>query len=82
VFLDDADHHPRVRARIELTQELIAAAAATTVRVETHGDTRVERVMGLVLLGDLVSLYLAVLRDVDPSPVAVIERLKAALADR
>jgi glucose/mannose-6-phosphate isomerase len=36
--------------------------------------------MSLVLLGDLVSLYLAVLRGVDPSPVPMIERLKGALA--
>jgi glucose/mannose-6-phosphate isomerase len=34
----------------------------------------------LVLLGDLVSLYLAVLRGVDPGPVEVIERLKEELA--
>ena len=33
-----------------------------------------------VLLGDLVSLYLAVLRGIDPSPVEKIERLKHALA--
>jgi glucose/mannose-6-phosphate isomerase len=33
-----------------------------------------------VLLGDLVSLYLAVLRGVDPSPVPMIEQLKSALA--
>jgi glucose/mannose-6-phosphate isomerase len=37
--------------------------------------------LSLVLLGDLVSLYLAVLRGVDPTPVEVIERLKAALAE-
>ena len=35
--------------------------------------------MSLVLLGDLVSLYLAVLRGVDPTPVAVLERLKDTL---
>jgi glucose/mannose-6-phosphate isomerase len=34
----------------------------------------------LVLLGDLVSLYLAVLREVDPTPVPMLDRLKSALA--
>ncbi len=38
--------------------------------------------MSLVLLGDLVSLYLAVLRGVDPTPVEAIERFKRELADR
>ena len=48
-------------------------------RVESRGSTAVERVLSLVLLGDLVSLYLAVLRGVDPTPVAAIERLKTDL---
>jgi hypothetical protein len=31
-------------------------------------------------MGDVMSVYLALVNDVDPTPVAVIERLKAALA--
>ena len=80
VFLDDSDLHPRIRQRIELTRGLIEAEAAGTYRVESIGQNRTERLVSLVLLGDLVSLYLAVLRDVDPSPVPAIERLKSALA--
>jgi glucose/mannose-6-phosphate isomerase len=34
----------------------------------------------MVLLGDLVSLYLAVLRGVDPAPVEAIDSLKSALS--
>jgi glucose/mannose-6-phosphate isomerase len=79
VFLDDSDLHPRVRQRISLTRELVAPAAASTHVVETRGSTAVERIVSLVLLGDLVSLYLAVLRGVDPTPVTVIERLKETL---
>jgi hypothetical protein len=35
-----------------------------------------------VLLGDLVSFYLAVLTGVDPSPVTALTELKQALAER
>jgi glucose/mannose-6-phosphate isomerase len=80
VFLDDSDLHPRIRQRIELTRGLIASSAAATYRVETRGETRIERLVSLVLLGDLVSLYLAVLRGVDPTPVPLLERLKGELA--
>jgi glucose/mannose-6-phosphate isomerase len=80
VFLDDSDLHPRIRQRIELTRGLIAAEAAATFRIESVGGTATERLLSLVLLGDLVSLYLAVLRGVDPGPVALIDRLKNALA--
>ncbi len=82
VFLDDCDAHPRVKARMELTQKLIADNAAATFKVETRGETNIERVISLVLLGDLVSLYLAVLRGVDPGPVKLIEQLKSELAAR
>jgi glucose/mannose-6-phosphate isomerase len=80
VFLDDSDLHPRIRQRIELTRGLIEADAAGTYRVESIGQNRTERLISLVLLGDLVSVYLAVLREVDPGPVPRLERLKSALA--
>jgi hypothetical protein len=36
--------------------------------------------MSLIVVGDTTSVYLAIARGVDPTPVAVIDRLKAALA--
>ena len=80
VFLDDSDLHPRTRQRIELARGLIQGDAAATFRIETIGETRTDRLASLVLLGDLVSVYLAVLRGIDPTPVVMIERLKGALA--
>jgi glucose/mannose-6-phosphate isomerase len=79
VFLDDSDLHPRIRQRIELTRGLIASRGAATFRVEALGETRTERLVSQVLLGDLVSLYLAVLRGVDPASVEAIDHLKQAL---
>jgi glucose/mannose-6-phosphate isomerase len=81
VFLDDSDIPPRVKARMELTEELIAKYATATFRPQTRGQTSIERVMSLVLLGDLVSIYLATLRGVDPGPVEAIDELKLALSD-
>jgi glucose/mannose-6-phosphate isomerase len=81
VFLDDCDTHPRVKARIDLTARLVAPGAAGVHRVESRGQTTVERVFSLVLLGDLVSVYLAALRGVDPEKVEVLDRLKAELAE-
>lgn len=80
VFLDDSDLHPRIRQRIELTRGLISGSAAATFRVESRGEGPTERLISLVLLGDLVSFYVAILRGVDPTPVDAIERLKTTLA--
>jgi glucose/mannose-6-phosphate isomerase len=81
LLLDDCDLHPRVRSRIELTRGLIESRAAVAERVETVGQTRIERLVSLVLLGDLVSIYLAALRGVDPASIESLERLKQALAE-
>lgn len=80
VFLVDSDLHPRILERIKLTANLIDSNGASVFQVATRGETCTERMFSLVLLGDLVSIYLAVLRGIDPSPVDVIERLKAELS--
>src|SRR5436189_18738 len=82
IFLDDSDAHPRVKARMDLTERAIAGSAASSFRLETRGQTSIERVISLVLLGDLVSIYLAALRGVDPGPVNAIDELKEQLAKR
>ena len=79
VLLEDANQHPRVRRRFELTGEAIAAAGATVVRLETEGETPIARLLWATMLGDLVSLRLAEARGVDPLPVEAIEGFKAAL---
>ena len=79
IFLEDRDQHPRERRRAELTAKLIEPQAATVVRMETEGETRTERLLWAVLLGDLLSLQLAAKRGIDPAPVEVIERLKDEL---
>jgi glucose/mannose-6-phosphate isomerase len=79
VLLEDREQHRRERRRFELTAEAIEADGAIAVRVETAGESRTERLLWAVMLGDLVSLALAKGRGVDPLPVEAIESLKAAL---
>ncbi len=80
VFLDDPDLHPRIRTRIDVTRRIIESQASTTILVPGRSGTAMERLLTLALLGDLTSIYLAVLRGADPSPIAGIDALKEALA--
>ncbi len=80
VLLEDADQHPRVRRRFELTAEEIEASGAPVVRVEAVGESRSERLLWSVMLGDLVSLELATIHGVEPLPIEAIDRLKASLS--
>lgn len=79
VFLDDCDLHPRVCRRVELTRRLVEARGMPAQTLATRGGSRIERLFSLTLLGDLVSLYLAALRGVDPGEVQSIESLKREL---
>jgi glucose/mannose-6-phosphate isomerase len=80
VFLEDCDQHPRERQRFELTAGVIAPGAGTVVRLETKGESRVERLLWSTLLGDLVSLEIARLRGVDPASIVAIDKLKEGMA--
>jgi glucose/mannose-6-phosphate isomerase len=76
VFLDDDTLDRRLRRRIDVTRQVMGGGHV----VEARGQTPVERVLSLVLVGDLVSVHLALLRGVDPTPVDTITELKRRLA--
>ena len=80
VFLRDPDQHPRVHRRVELMAEVVTDAGGQSVAVDARGESRLERVLSLVLLGDIVSVYLAGLAGTDPTPVEAIDSFKGRLA--
>jgi len=47
---------------------------------DLHTGHEAARLMSLIIVGDMTSVYLAIAHGVDPTPVPVIERLKATLA--
>jgi glucose/mannose-6-phosphate isomerase len=81
VFLDDCDTHPRVQSRVALTRELVEPHAAGTHVVGSRGQTAAERVLSLVLLGDLVSHYIAALQGIDPADPGPTQQIKQQLGD-
>jgi len=79
VFLRDKEDHPQVQKRFELTRDVIADRAGVVHEVWSKGDTRLARVLSVLYLGDFVSLYMAYLNTVDPTPVHVIDNFKNKL---
>jgi glucose/mannose-6-phosphate isomerase len=75
VLIDDESIDARTRRRFGPTAHI--AAPATMVSV--GGESLLERVLSLILLGDLASVYTAALDGVDPSTIEAIDRLKAEL---
>jgi glucose/mannose-6-phosphate isomerase len=79
VFLSDPDQHPRVQRHVDLAAAELERDGAPAIQTHTRGESRLERVLSAVLLGDLVSVYMAVLAGVDPTPAPALARLKDRL---
>jgi glucose/mannose-6-phosphate isomerase len=71
---------PQLAPRFPLSYDIVRAAGGEVEEVAARGTSSLARLMSLVSIGDLTSVYLAIGRGIDPTPVPVIERLKAALA--
>jgi glucose/mannose-6-phosphate isomerase len=79
VVLRHADEHPRIAARVGITRALVGTAGLEVREVRASGASKLQRLLSLVLLGDFTSVYLAILRGVDPTPVPVLSELKERL---
>jgi glucose/mannose-6-phosphate isomerase len=82
VLLETGFEHARNVARLDATEGVVRDAGVPVRRVRVTGDTPLEAVMAMVLLGDLATIYLAALRGVDPVEICAIDRLKSELGDR
>jgi glucose/mannose-6-phosphate isomerase len=75
----DAEH-PQVSRRFELVAELLREVVAGVVEVRAEGDGDLAQLFDLILMGDFVTLWLAVQEGIDPGPVPALTTLKAQLA--
>jgi len=79
IVLEDGTESAKIKKRIEVTENLIKDVAET-FHVLAPGSTLLEKMLGLALYGDYVSLYLAALNGVDPENIDGINILKAELS--
>jgi glucose/mannose-6-phosphate isomerase len=79
VVLRDRQDPARSALMVEAVRDLLAGRAREVTEVWSRGEGLLARLFSLILLGDLASCYLAVLRGVDPTPVRSIEEVKARL---
>jgi len=79
IMLRDEDDPPRIKARIELTGRIISKVTPV-VEIYSEGRNRIEKLLYLVLFGDLLTIYSAYLYEKDPSEISAIHQMKAELA--
>jgi glucose/mannose-6-phosphate isomerase len=76
IFIRDRHETEQMRRRIEVTKELMLEETEKIFEVWTVGERKLARMLYAIHIGDLTSVYLAVLRGVDPTPVKSIALLK------
>jgi glucose/mannose-6-phosphate isomerase len=70
----------RVQKRFEITEKLLSGKRPQPQTITPEGKTLLEQMLWTIQLGDFVSLYLALLNGLNPTPVDLIEKLKTELA--
>lgn len=81
LLLRDVDDHPQIRKRMNFVKERLEKFKVDTIDLHSKGEEPLQRMFYYIQLGDFISYYLAVLNQVDPSPVTVIEALKKHLSE-
>ena len=76
----DPDETPKIKARIDVTLDQLSSNVGSIIQIPVEGRTKLARALSTLYLGDIVSVYHAILTGVDPTPVVKIESLKKELA--
>jgi glucose/mannose-6-phosphate isomerase len=73
--------HPCVQKRFEVTERLLSGRRPAPIVVETQGSNILEHMLWAITLGDFVTIYTALLGNINPAPVDLIEKFKKSLAE-
>jgi glucose/mannose-6-phosphate isomerase len=81
IFIRDSEEPNKIRRRIEVSREIINQTLTKSFEVWSKGKTRLAKMSSVICTGDFTSVYLAVLRGIDPTPVKSIDALKQRLKE-
>jgi len=71
--------HPRILKRFEITDRLLSGKRPKSTVVNMKGSSVIAQLLWGSILADFVSIYVAILNGVDPTPVDLVEKLKVEL---
>jgi len=82
LFLRAASYHPRNLLRTELTKQAYMLEGLNTDFYDAPGETPLAQQWTALHFGDYVAYYLAMLYEIDPTPIAALEGFKQQLRVR
>jgi len=79
LFITDRDANPDTRKRIELLQGIFLEKNIKYDELELEAANDVVKAFKGIFLADWISLYLAILNNVDPNAITLIDKIKSRL---
>ncbi|HLC99566.1 MAG TPA: bifunctional phosphoglucose/phosphomannose isomerase [Patescibacteria group bacterium] len=79
ILLENSFDHPQNKKRFTILKELFDEYEVKYETVQVAGSTPIEQKLSAVIFGDYVSFYLAILNNIDPTPVDTIQWAKKKL---
>lgn len=80
IFIRDEEDHIRVNKRIEITKSMLGAKLGGAIELPSSGKGRLARMLSQIFFADLLSVYLAILAGIDPTPVDAITKFKKEMS--
>ena len=71
--------HPQIQRRFDILAGILRSKTAGVREVKAEGKSLLAQMLSTVYLGDFMSVYLAYLRGMDPTPIEIIDRFKSQL---
>jgi glucose/mannose-6-phosphate isomerase len=81
VFIRDDNESEAIRARIGITEELMRKKSLKIYEINSIGKSKIAKMSSVMCIGDFASVYLAIMRGIDPTPVKSIGSLKKKLKE-
>lgn len=81
LMIDSDFYSPEIKKRFNLTLDVIAKNGLKTQLFKLQGKDQLTQAVELVHFGNWVSFYLAVLNNVDPSPIPWVDYFKKRMLD-
>lgn len=83
ILLRDKDEPSEIKTRIEVTRSLVFnGKARKVIEIQSRGRSKLAKIFSTIYIGDYASIYLAILYNTDPTPVKIIDELKAQVEKR
>ena len=82
IILRDFNEIPLLTSQINITMEKLKPHVSGISELRGQGENLLARQMSLIYLGDYISVYLALLNGIDPTPINAIQNLKKMLQEK